>query len=254
MGTVLVIFASKSNKAVYDRVVSRLKELNAPFELRICSAHKSPGKLDEILNGSKPSAIIAGAGMAAHLAGAIAARTMTPVIGVPCSDNFNGLDALLSTLQMPPGIPVLSVGIDAAEEAADAAALIAKGWKKVSVLVKSPYAERSADMLKRLNVQYELSYILQDDCINIRFVSIAGAGKVGKPNGLTINCPVKENTSAKDALKLASIKNGIWVSLNRADNAAVAAAEIVGNNKALADYRKEIAAAVINADKEESKK
>ncbi len=250
MGKILVVFGSKSNKPVYGRVCAELKKQGADFELRIASAHKTPELVNDILK-NKYGVIIAGAGMAAHLAGVIASRTTTPVIGVPCSDNFGGLDSLLSTLQMPPGIPVLCVGIDAAEEAALAAIMIAKGCKKVSVLVKSPYAEKSADMLSKLNVPYELSYILQDDCINIRFVSIAGAGKIEKTDCLVINCPFKEKTVDKDALKLSKIKNGVWVGLNRADNAAVAAAEIAGSQMELFVYRKEVAAAVIKADEEE---
>ncbi len=270
MKKILVLFASRSNKAVYDRVVAELKRQNAEFELRILSAHKTPKELQELLDrnvgsAEKYGAVIAGAGLAAHLAGVIASKTVVPVIGVPCSDNFGGLDALLSTMQMPPGIPVLAVGVDCAEEAAKAAVMIAKlpephniAHNAVSILVKNNInssAEKAADVLKKLNVPYELSYVLQEGKINIRFVDLNEIRKIsGNGSSLIINVPVvpaAEKTSAADAIKLLNIKTGLWVGLNRADNAAIAAAEIIGKEKELLEYRKEIAATVIKADKEE---
>lgn len=265
MKKILVLFASKSNKPVYDRVVAGLKKLKrdnadaAKFELRILSAHKTPNELNELLGSGKATqkycAVIAGAGLAAHLAGVVASKTTTPVIGVPCSDNFGGLDSLLSTLQMPPGIPVLACGVDCAEEAAKAAAIIAaKPHISVSILVKNNrnnLAEKAADALKKLNVPYELSYVLQEDKINIRLVGLDEIKKAKPGDALVINVPVADKTTAADALKLPDIKSGVWVGMNRADNAAIAAAEIIGKEKELLEYRKEIAEAVLKADGEE---
>ncbi len=251
MGSVLVLFASKTNKPIYDRVCSELKRLKVEHDLRIFSAHKTPKELESFLNGKEYSVIIAGAGMSAHLAGVVAAKNLCPVIGVPCSDNFGGLDALLSTINMPPGIPVLTVGIDCAEEAARAASKIMKAEKKVYINVKIKHAEKAADMLKKLNVPYEFSYSIHDEGINIRFVELNEI-KALKGNGsLIINCPVSESADVKDALKLADIRHGLWTSLNRPDNAAIAAAEIIGNRNELLEYRNEIAAAVLKADREE---
>ncbi len=254
MGRVLVVFGSKSNKKVYDRVCAELKRLNADFDLRVCSAHKTPVFLDKILE-KKYSVIIAGAGLAAHLAGVIASKTTAPVIGVPCNDNLGGLDSLLSTLQMPPGIPVLCVGVDRAEDAASAAVKIMNAPEKVSVIIKNSYAEKAADMLLKLNVPYELSYELETDMINIRFIDLKDIKKADEGNALIINCPISENpASESNALRLLEIGSGLWVGINRAENAAIASAEILGKEKELLDYRKEIASAVIDADKEENKK
>lgn len=250
MEKVLVVFASRSNKRVYDRVVAELSKLGVQFEFRVCSAHKTPDELDVILRKDY-SLIIAGAGMAAHLAGVIAARKVVPVIGVPCSDSFSGLDAFLSTLQMPPGIPVLCVGVDCAEEAALAASLMMKKPSSVSVMVKSGFAERAADTLSRLGARYELSYVLAEDSVNIRFVPLDEVGEAVSDGKLVINCPVSEKANGRDALRLLSIRQGLWVGLNRADNAAVAAAGILGMYGAVSSYRQEVRSAVVSADKEE---
>ncbi len=245
MGRILVVFGSRSNRSVYERVCAELKKLNADFDLRICSAHKTPEFLDKILE-KEYSVIIAGAGLSAHLAGVIASKTTSPVIGIPCNDNFGGLDSLLSTLQMPPGIPVLCVGIEQAEEAANAAFRILNAAKRACVVVKNPYAEKAADILVNLRVPYELSYGLEPDAINIRFVKLSEIKKSDNTDFLIINCPVSEKSSKSDALKLMEITKGLWVGLNRFENAAVSAAEIM--KKDLQPYRKEIASKVIDAE------
>ncbi len=252
MGRILVVFGSRSNRSVYERVCAELKKLNADFDLRICSAHKTPEFLDKILE-KKYSVIIAGAGLSAHLAGVIASKTTSPVIGIPCNDNFGGLDSLLSTLQMPPGIPVLCVGVDQAEEAANAAFNMLSAPKKVSVVVKNPHAEKAADVLFKLGVPYELCYQAEPETVNIQFVDIDNIKNSSTSKSLLINCPVSEKAASKsEALKISEISKGMWVGLNRAENAAIAAAEILGKENELVAYRKEIASKVIDA--EENKK
>ena len=122
MKKVGIIMGSDSDLPVVEKAINTLKEYGVPFEVHVFSAHRTPVEArDFSVNARKNGfgAIIAAAGMAAHLAGAIAANTTLPVIGIPVkSKNIDGLDALLSTVQMPTGIPVATVAIDGAANAA----------------------------------------------------------------------------------------------------------------------------------------
>lgn len=113
---------SDSDLPVVSKAADTLKSLGIPFEMHVFSAHRTPEEAKEFsVNARKNGfgAIIAAAGMAAHLAGAIAANTTLPVIGIPMkSGNLGGIDALLSTVQMPSGIPVATVAVDGAVNAA----------------------------------------------------------------------------------------------------------------------------------------
>ena len=122
MKKIAIIMGSASDLPVVEKAVSILCELDVPYEVHVYSAHRTPDQArDFALNARKNGfgAIIAAAGMAAHLAGAIASATTLPVIGIPVkSKSFDGLDALLSTVQMPTGIPVATVAVDGAANAA----------------------------------------------------------------------------------------------------------------------------------------
>lgn len=113
---------SDSDMPVVSKAIDTLNELDVPYEVHIYSAHRTPEEAKAFAEGARAKgfgAIIAAAGKAAHLAGAIAANTTLPVIGIPVkSSSLDGLDALLSTVQMPPGIPVATVAIDGAANAA----------------------------------------------------------------------------------------------------------------------------------------
>ena len=122
MKKVGIIMGSDSDLPVVSKAIDTLKEYGVPFEVHIYSAHRTPVGAKEFSSSARQNgfgAIIAAAGMAAHLAGAIAANTTLPVIGIPVqSKNLGGMDALLSTVQMPSGIPVATVAIDGATNAA----------------------------------------------------------------------------------------------------------------------------------------
>ena len=122
MKKVAIIMGSASDSPVVEKAISTLKQYEVPFEVHIMSAHRTPDEAAEFASNARNAgfgAIIAAAGMAAHLAGAIAARTTLPVIGIPISSKkLDGIDALLSTVQMPSGIPVATVAIDGAVNAA----------------------------------------------------------------------------------------------------------------------------------------
>ena len=117
-----IIMGSDSDLPTVAKAVDTLKSFGVPYEVHVFSAHRTPVEAKEFSTNARKNgfaAIIAAAGMAAHLAGAIAANTTLPVIGIPInSGKLNGVDALLSTVQMPSGIPVATVAIDGAVNAA----------------------------------------------------------------------------------------------------------------------------------------
>ena len=117
-----IVMGSDSDLPVVSKAIDTLKEYGVPFEVHVYSAHRTPIEAKEFSCSARENgfgAIIAAAGMAAHLAGAIAANTTLPVIGIPVqSKNLGGMDALLSTVMMPSGIPVATVAIDGATNAA----------------------------------------------------------------------------------------------------------------------------------------
>lgn len=128
MKKVAVILGSDSDLPALEGCFATLKKLNIPYEAHIYSAHRTPGEAAAFARSARENgfgAVIAAAGKAAHLAGALAAQTILPVIGVPMkSSTLDGLDALLSTVQMPSGVPVATVAIDGAVNAALLAAQI----------------------------------------------------------------------------------------------------------------------------------
>ncbi len=122
---VSIIMGSTSDLKVMEKAALFLDEMEIPFEMNALSAHRTPEAVEEFAKSAENrglKVIIAGAGMAAHLPGVIAASTALPVIGVPISATLDGMDALLSIVQMPPGIPVATVGINNALNAAILAA------------------------------------------------------------------------------------------------------------------------------------
>lgn len=122
MKKVGIVMGSDSDLPIIEKAVCVLKELNIPYEVHVYSAHRTPEEARNWAISARDNdiaVIIAAAGMAAHLAGAIAANTTLPVIGIPCkSATLDGMDALLSTVMMPSGIPVATVAIDGGKNAA----------------------------------------------------------------------------------------------------------------------------------------
>ena len=118
---VSIIMGSTSDLPVMEKACQLLDQLQVPFEVNALSAHRTPREVEDFAQNAKPrgiKVIIAAAGMAAALPGVIAANTTLPVIGVPIKGMLDGLDAMLSIIQMPPGIPVATVGVNAAQNAA----------------------------------------------------------------------------------------------------------------------------------------
>ncbi len=114
---VSIIMGSTSDLPVMEKAAAYLNEMQVPFEMNALSAHRTPEAVEKFARGAKErgiKVIIAAAGMAAHLPGVIAAMTTVPVIGVPIKSGMEGMDALLAIVQMPPGIPVATVGVNGA--------------------------------------------------------------------------------------------------------------------------------------------
>ena len=150
MKKVGIIMGSDSDLPIVQKAIDMLKSLEIPYEVHIYSAHRTPVEARDFAINARANgfgAIIAAAGMAAHLAGAIAANTTLPVIGIPCKGPvLDGLDALLSTVQMPTGIPVATVAINGAANAALLCAQII-AVEDVALAAKLD-AKRAADAAK----------------------------------------------------------------------------------------------------------
>lgn len=154
MKKVGIIIGSDSDLPIIEKAIDILKDFSIPFEVHIYSAHRTPEKAIEFSKNAEKNGfgvIIAAAGMAAHLAGVIAANTILPVIGIPCkSQNLEGIDALLSTVQMPSGIPVATVAINGGVNAALLSIeILAVNDKELSKKLKEKRIKDSEAVLKK---------------------------------------------------------------------------------------------------------
>jgi len=118
MERALIIIGSDSDGKIAEKAEEVLREFGVEFKTEVASAHRNPEKVEKIVTGSSADVFIAIAGLSAALPGVVASKTIKPVIGVPVNVKLEGLDALLSIMQMPPGIPVAAVGVDNAKNAA----------------------------------------------------------------------------------------------------------------------------------------
>lgn len=155
-----IIMGSDSDLPVVEKAINVLKDLGIPYTVHVYSAHRTPEQSREFSLNARQNgygAIICAAGMAAHLAGAVAANTTLPVIGIPVKSSLDGLDALLSTVQMPSGIPVATVAINGAANAAYLAAeIIAVGDEQLAAKLD---AKRKADTAAVLEKDAKVSAI-----------------------------------------------------------------------------------------------
>ena len=245
MKDVLILFASKGDEKSYRKVLKVLDKNKISYDFKLASAHKAPDEVDLILRQDY-KIIISGAGLAAALPGVVAAKTIRPVIGVPCFGNYRGLDALLAIMQMPPGIPVLGVGVDKGDVAAQAAINILKRQDKV-VLVgdKNNNAFKKAEeILREFKANHSHSDQIIDKGVNIVFTKFDEP--IEKKEQLVIYCPVlmEKDDNAEASLNLLKHSgHGLWVGLNNGTNAALAAIEILNIDNSFEErlvvYRRE---------------
>ena len=160
MKKVAIIMGSDSDLPVVEKAFSVLEEYGVPFEVHVYSAHRTPVEARDFSVNARENgfgAVIAAAGKAAHLAGAIAANTTLPVIGIPVkSSTLDGLDALLSTVQMPSGIPVATVAIDGAANAALLAVqILAVSDEELAKKLADSRAKAAQTVLEKNKIVYE---------------------------------------------------------------------------------------------------
>ena len=154
MKKVGIVMGSDSDLPIVSKAVDTLRAFGVPFEVHVYSAHRTPVEAAEFARGAEANGfgvLIAAAGMAAHLAGAIAAGTTLPVIGIPCQSNtLDGIDALLSTVQMPSGIPVATVAINGGVNAALLAVeILALSEPSLAAKLKEKRAADAAKVLEK---------------------------------------------------------------------------------------------------------
>lgn len=151
---VSIIMGSTSDLKVMEKAAAFFEEMEIPFEMNALSAHRTPAEVEQFAKNAEKNGlkvIIAGAGMAAHLPGVIASMTAIPVIGVPINASLDGMDALLAIVQMPPGIPVATVGINGALNAAILAAqMMATGDRGMMKKIKA-YKESLKQKIVKAN-------------------------------------------------------------------------------------------------------
>jgi len=256
MAKVLVVFGSKSDESVFNVITEQLGKLAVPFEARVCSAHRTPDDLLELLKQDF-EIVITGAGLAAHLPGVIASKIIRPIIGVPVDSNFEGLDSLLSIMQMPPGIPVMAVGVGNGKEAASYAALMLKEYKAVYLKgdeASKPF-KKAIEILKEFGVPYEVNAEFEANQLTIKFVGLDEPAE--DRDDLILYVPVVGPEEDKALAALNILKNsrkGLWLGLNRGENAALAAVKILnlngGYGEKLRNFRKTQADKVRKDDKE----
>ena len=151
---VSIIMGSTSDLPVMEKAAAFFDQMEIPFEMLALSAHRTPREVEEFASNAKArgiKVIIAAAGMAAHLGGVIASLTSLPVIGVPIRSSFDGLDSLLAIVQMPPGIPVATVGVNGSLNAAILAAqILATGDDQIASKIEA-YKSSLTDKIVKAN-------------------------------------------------------------------------------------------------------
>ena len=255
MKNVLIIFGSKTDEKIYNEIARELKKQNVDFDLRVSSAHKTPHDVDKTLQNDY-AVVIAGAGLAAHLPGVVAAKTIRPVIGVPCEGNYQGLDALLSIAQMPPGVPVLAVGVNKGNVAAENCAKMMKKYNSITIIgdKNNNAVKKAVETLKKFVIVPNFDNKPNPNTINIEFTYFDEP--VEKKDELIIYCPLllEKDDKAETALNfLKHTSHGLWVGINNGVNAAIAAVEIMNMDneyeEMLVHYRSEMGKKVLEWNK-----
>ena len=255
MKKALIIFGSKTDEKVYSEIAKYLKKEKIEFDLRISSAHKTPNDVEKTLQ-TDYAVVIAGAGLAAHLPGVVASRILRPVIGVPCEGNYQGLDALLAIAQMPPGIPVLAVGVNKADVAARNCAKMMKIFQGITIIgdKSNDAVKKAVETLQKFNANYIFDEKPNQATVNLQFTYLDEG--IDEKYEFIIYCPLllEKDDRAESALNfLKHTNHGLWVGINNGINAAVAAIEVLNINneyeEALTSYRREMGKKVLEGNR-----
>ncbi len=254
------VFGSEEEKSIYEAFNEKMKKGGISLELRILSAYNTPKELEYEINDSNAEIFVAGSGLSGSLPGFVAAKKIKPVVGLPLNGNFSGLLYFLSCLQMPSGVPVLTVGVDKIDKVVSLCGNFLHGFSEIVVLKKSSglekkYYEKCKSFLALNKVPFSETNnvgMLDHSKVFIDFVPI---GKKQKETGnIIVSCPVSENTKKADAIKLFdSMQNSFCVGVNDHVNACLAAIQLInlkGNySELLLKLRKEEAEKTINSNK-----
>lgn len=226
-----VFFGSASDEAVFNRLLDALSDLQIEYRFEVCSAHRNPDKLSDLVKASNADLFIAGAGLSAHLPGAVAAHSLKPVIALPCTDVMKGLDALLASMQMPGGVPVLASGV---ENIAAIQGFLSQ-YRAIRhetpvVTINAPdsalkLTETFASLLQpypfRLTKSAQSS---AQEGIMVYVVNLLAPESFSSPPPNTICIPYLSEDKPWDPRTLQDLtaKGGLWVGINNAKNAALA--------------------------------
>lgn len=238
---VLVLFGSESDAPVYDQLIKDLKSIpQTQVEFAVLSAHRNPDELEIKLRQGDFNLIAAGAGLAAHLPGVVASKVKVPVIGIPVSSYFKGLDAFCSIIQMPFGVPVLCVGPEKTQEAAKFVFL----WNNltsdhINLVVPSAVESlngcdkeiaRTLDYAHKQNIPlHQVANCVQGQ-VNIKLVH--DQNDIDPSDHLCIYVPFVEEERKHDPTYLMEMMNwsnqgGVWVGCNNTRNALIMARKLI---------------------------
>lgn len=263
---ILVMFGSKSDANIYEPLKARLLQEGHDVDFRMISVHRSPELLDRELASAEASAVIAGAGLAAHLPGVVAAKVLVPVFGVPCSAAIGGVDALFAIQQMPFGIPVLTTAPDQYGAAVD----FVTRWGKLDLrysfdgfnLVLERHKrgqphfrillERAERISEKTKLEINLTDKTSENAVNICLVDINEADPEcplpfgPSPRGsdeLRILVPVLNEAAYRDPYaaisvvrRINSAQGNVWSGINNIGNAMLAALQLANANAAYSAF------------------
>jgi 5-(carboxyamino)imidazole ribonucleotide mutase len=252
----LVVFGSKSDANIYEPLKSRLLGEGHEVDFRMISVHRSPDLLDRELAGTGAQVIIAGAGLAAHLPGIVAAKVLVPVVGIPCAAAIGGMDAFFAMAQMPFGIPVLATAPDQYGSAVDLIGRLSRldlqySFDAFNIVMErhkrgQPHfqalLQRAERIVERTKIEMKISDRPLENAVNICLVDInendpeapLSYGPVGRGSDeIRIYVPTLGEQAYRDsysgfavARRAASVPGGIWVGINNIGNAMLAAMQL----------------------------
>ena len=256
MADVFIVFGSASDEPVFRPLLEQLKKTGISYEFKVLSAHKTPKELEFEINNTNASIFIAGAGLSAALPGVIASKRLNPVIGLPCDAAFSGLDSYISALQMPPDVPVITVGVGKTSEAVRLCSNYLHGFKQIALVVKKTgeekkYSEKCKSIMEENKIPFIFAKNSKKHDYSRVFIEFVKVGKkVPKTQNITIIVPVKEGSKKQDSLKVFDMLQGSYaVGLNNHKNAALAALELLnlsGTHSGLLSAMRQTAAKKIN--------
>lgn len=230
-----VLFGSESDKGIFEPLCDRLRAINGvDVFFEVCSAHRDPERLRKIITEKPCDLYITGAGLAAHLPGVVASQTITPVIGIPCNDILLGLDALLSIIQMPKGVPALAAGVSAVDHVVSFVSWYAGNMVKPPILkVNAPaWATKQVEQLKKPLEEIGWQFADSNNASNIlelQLVDLQSRGALHAPATTFLGAPIIEKTpfegDPKNILEITS-RGGLWVGINNITNMQIALLEL----------------------------